>query len=149
MPMEPQDAGFEARVRDSFARQAFMTTLGASLARVAAGQVDIELPVRDALTQQHGSVHAGAIASVLDSAAGYAALSLMPEDAGVVSVEFKLNLLEPARGEHIVARGRVLRSGRTLFVCVAEAWAFAGGRETLVALLQGTMMCLVDRKVSG
>jgi acyl-coenzyme A thioesterase PaaI-like protein len=86
---------------------------------------------------------------VLDSAAGYAAFSLMPADAAVVSVEFKVNLLEPARGERIVARGRVIRAGRTLFVCVSEAWAHADGRETLVAALQGTMMCLVGRGVSG
>lgn len=149
MPMEPQDAGYEARVRESFARQTFMATLGAKLARVAAGEVDVELPVREALVQQHGSVHAGAITSVLDSAAGYAAFSLMPAGAAVVSVEFKVNLLEPARGERIVARGRVLRPGRTLFVCVSEAWAYAGERETLVAMLQGTMMCLLGRGVSG
>ena len=149
MPMEPQDAGYEARVRESFARQTFMATLGAKLARVAAGEVDVELPVREALVQQHGSVHAGAITSVLDSAAGYAAFSLMPAGAAVVSVEFKVNLLEPARGERIVARGRVLRPGRTLFVCVSEAWACAGERETRVAMLQGTMMCLVGRGVSG
>jgi len=149
MSMEPQEPGFETRVRESFARQAFMATLGAALARVTPGEVEIELPVRAALTQQHGSVHAGAIASVLDSAAGYAALSLMPADAAVVSVEFKVNLLEPARGERVVARGRVLRAGRTLYVCIAEAIAFDGGRETRVAALQGTMMCLLGRGVSG
>ena len=149
MPMKPPDAGYEDRVRDSFARQAFMATLGARLARVAAGEVDIELPVRDALLQQHGTVHAGALTSVLDSAAGYAAFTLMPAGTAVVSVEFKVNLLEPARGERIVARGRVIRSGRTLFVCVSEAWAQSGGSETLVAVLQGTMMCLVGRGVSG
>jgi uncharacterized protein (TIGR00369 family) len=149
MRMEPQDAGYESRVRDSFARQTFMATLGARLASVAPGEIAIELPVRDALTQQHGSVHAGAITSVLDSAAGYAAFSLMPAGAAVVSVEFKVNLLEPARGERIVARGRVIRPGRTLFVCVSEAWAYTGERETLVAALQGTMMCLVGRGVSG
>jgi uncharacterized protein (TIGR00369 family) len=149
MPFEAQDPEFEPRVRESFARQAWMATLGARLARVAAGEVDIELPVRPELTQQHGSVHAGALASVLDSAAGYAALSLMPAGAGVVSVEFKLNLLEPARGDRILAEGRVLRAGRTLFTCTAEAWAMAGGERTRVALLQGTMMCLVGRGVSG
>ena len=148
MALEPQDPGCEARVRESFARQTFMSTLGATLARVAPGEVDIALPVSEALLQQHGSVHAGALASVLDSAAGYAALSLMPVGAGVVSVEFKVNLLEPARGERIVARGRVVRAGRTLSVCVAEAWAHADGHETLVATLQGTMMCLLGRGVS-
>lgn len=149
MPFEAQDPAFEPRVRESFARQAYMATLGARLVRVAPGEVDIELPVREALTQQHGSVHAGALASVLDSAAGYAAFSLMPPDAAVVSVEFKLNLLEPARGERIVAEGRVVRPGRTIFACTAEAWATHDGKRTLVAILQGTMMCLVGRGVSG
>ena len=143
MQPTPKDPQFEARVRDSFGKQTFMATLGAKLARVAPGEVTIELPVREALSQQHGSVHAGAVASVLDSAAGYAALSLMPEGAAVLSVEFKLNLLEPAVGQRIEARARVLRSGRTLTACTAEAWAIdAEGRERLVAILQGTMMCL-------
>jgi uncharacterized protein (TIGR00369 family) len=149
-PFEPQDAAYGAKVRDSFALQQFMGTLGASLARVAPGEVEIELPVRDALTQQHGSVHAGVLASILDSAAGYAALSLMPAGAGVVSVEFKVNLLEPARGERIVARGQVVRAGRNLYVCTAEARASSGAAgEVLVATLQGTMMCLQGRGVSG
>lgn len=144
MSPDPKDPQFEARVRDSFARQTFMATLGATLARVAPGEVTISLPVREALAQQHGTVHAGALASVLDSAAGYAALSLMPPGAAVVSVEFKVNLLEPAVGERIEARGRVVRGGRTLSVCTAEAWAIdAAGSERLVATLQGTMMCLV------
>lgn len=149
MSFTAQDPGFAPRVRESFARQAFMATLGARLALVEPGAVDIELPVREALTQQHGSVHAGAVASVLDSAAGYAAFSLMPAGAGVVSVEFKLNLLEPARGDLIVAEGRVVRAGRTLFTCTAEAWAKDGDARKRVALFQGTMMCLVDRGVNG
>ena len=100
--------------------------------------------MREALAQQHGSVHAGALTGVLDSAAGYAALSLMPAGAGVVSVEFKVNLLEPAVGQHVEARGHVVRSGRTLSVCTAEAWAIdATGNARLVATLQGTMMCLL------
>ena len=141
--------GFESQVRDSFARQTFMATLGASLTHVAPGEVTITLPVREALAQQHGSVHAGALAAILDSAAGYAAFSLMPADSAVVSVEFKLNLLEPARGTHIEARGRVVRAGRTLSACTAEAWAFSESGEKLVATLQGTMMCLQGRGVSG
>lgn len=140
----PMDNEFGRRVRESFAKQTFMATLGATITRIAPGEVTITLPVREALAQQHGSVHAGALASVLDSAAGYAALSLMPPDAGVVSVEFKLNLLEPAIGARIDARGRVVRSGRTLSVCTAEAWAIdSSGNERLVATLQGTMMCLL------
>jgi len=144
MSPAPIDPLFEARVRDSFAKQTFMATLGATLVRIAPGEVTIALPVRAALAQQHGSVHAGAVTSVLDSAAGYAALSLMPAGAAVLSVEFKVNLLEPAVGERIEARGRVVRSGRTLSTCTAEAWAIdAAGNERLVATLLGTMMCLV------
>lgn len=150
MPLVPKDPRFEARVRDSFAKQTFMATLGATLERVAPGEVTIALRVRDELTQQHGSLHAGAVASVLDSAAGYAALSLMPTGAGVVSVEFKVNLLEPAVGERIEARARVVRSGRTLTTCTAEAWAIdATGNEKLVALMQCTMMCLVGNARVG
>ncbi len=149
MPLEPADPDYATTVRESFARQAYMAMLGAILARVAPGEVDLELPVHAGLTQQHGSVHAGALASVLDSAAGYAALTLMPAGAGVVSVEFKLNLLEPARGERMLALGRVVRAGRTLTTCTAEAWALAGEQRTRVALLQGTMMCLLGRSVHG
>jgi uncharacterized protein (TIGR00369 family) len=150
MSPTPKDLQFEARVRESFAKQTFMATLGAGLTRVAPGEVTLTLPVREALAQQHGSVHAGAIASVLDSAAGYAALSLMPPGAAVVSVELKVNLLEPAIGQRIEARARVLRSGRTLSVCTAEAWSIdAAGDEKLVALLQGTMMCLLGSGRAG
>ena len=147
MAWQVRDPAYAERVRESFAKQAFMATLGASLGPVEPGEVVIELPVREALTQQHGFVHAGALASVLDSAAGYAAFTLMPPGAAVLSIEFKLNLLEPARGERIVARGRVVRSGRTINVCRADAVAFASGRETLVATLQGTMMCVEGRGI--
>jgi uncharacterized protein (TIGR00369 family) len=133
-------AGFEARVRASFARQRAMATLGARLTRVEPGAVDVELPWRDDLTQQAGVLHAGVVAAVLDSACGYAALTLMPAEAEVVSVEFKVNLLAPARGERLVARAIVKKSGRTLSVCDADAFAISGGEETLVASMTGTMM---------
>lgn len=149
MAWQAKDPAFAERVRGSFDRQRFMGTLGARLGRVAPGEVDIELPVAEALTQQHGFVHAGALASVLDSAAGYAALTLMPAGAAVLSIEFKINLLEPARGRSIVARGRVVRAGRTITVCRADALAMDGERETLVATLQGTMMCVEGRGLSG
>jgi uncharacterized protein (TIGR00369 family) len=145
LALAPSDPQYAERVQSSFAKQHFMATLGASLTRVAPGEVTITLPMREALAQQHGSMHAGALASVLDSAAGYAAYSLMPSDAGVVSVEFKINLLEPAVGDRIEARGRVVRAGRTLSACVAEAWAMTAEGEKLVATLQGTMMCLQGR----
>lgn len=132
--------GFEQRVRDSFAQQRAMATIGARLLRVAPGEVDIELPVRPDLTQQHGFVHAGMLAAVLDSACGYAAFTLMAPDRSVVSVEFKINLLAPAVGERIVARARVKKAGRTLSVCDADAFAVSAGAENLVASMNGTMM---------
>jgi uncharacterized protein (TIGR00369 family) len=149
MAWQARDPAFAERVRASFDQQVFMGTLGARLGHVAPGEVDIELPVRDALVQQHGFVHAGALASVLDSAAGYAAFTLMPAGAAVLSIEFKVNLLEPARGAAIVARGRVVRAGRTISVCRADAVAVDGGRETLVATLTGTMMCVEGRGLTG
>jgi uncharacterized protein (TIGR00369 family) len=118
VPVAPRagDPAFEARVRASFARQGVMTTIGARLTRVAAGAVEIELPFRSDLTQQHGFVHAGVITTIADSACGYAAFSLMPAEASVLTVEYKVNLLAPARGDRFVARGRVVKPGRTLTV---------------------------------
>ncbi len=141
----PQDPEFESRVRASFERQRFMATIGARLARVAAGEVDIELDVRDELTQQHGFLHAGALAAAADSACGYAALSLMPVGAAVLSVEFKINLLAPAAGERVVARGRVIRAGKTVTVCWGDVTAYSGDTERLVATMVGTMMTVRDR----
>jgi uncharacterized protein (TIGR00369 family) len=149
MAWQAGDPAFAERVRTSFDLQRFMATLGARLGHVAPGEVDIELPVSDALVQQHGFVHAGALASVLDSAAGYAAFTLMPAGAAVLSIEFKINMLEPARGRSIVARGRVVRAGRTISVCRADAIAHDDGRETLVATLTGTMMCVEGRGLAG
>jgi len=144
----PQDPAYEARVRASFERQRFMQTIGAQLVRVAPGEVDVELPVREALTQQHGFLHAGALATVADSACGYAALSLMPAGAAVLSVEFKINLLAPAAGDHVVARGRVLRAGKTVTVCWGEVTAYDGASERLVATMVATMMTVRDRGLS-
>ncbi len=144
---EPRDPDFEARIRTSFARQAFMATLGAALSTVRPGEVAITLPFREALTQQHGFLHAGVVASVVDSACGYAALSLMPPGAAVLSVEFKVNMLAPAAGRRFEAVGRVRKAGRTITVCEGELRAFATEDEagTLVALMQGTMMTVRDR----
>jgi uncharacterized protein (TIGR00369 family) len=119
-----------------------MATLGACLARVAQGEVDIELPFRADLTQQHGYLHAGIVATVLDSACGYAAFTLMPADTTVLSVEFKINLLAPAAGEIFVARARVLRSGRSITVCEASGVMLSDGGEKAVAHVVGTMMTL-------
>lgn len=142
-----QDPEFERRVRGSFARQAFMATLGATLETVTAGEVVIALPFSDSLTQQHGFLHAGVLASVVDSACGYAALTLMPAGAAVLSVEFKVNMLAPAAGRRFRAVGRVRKAGRTVTVCEGELHAFADGATEgkLVALMQGTMMTVRDR----
>ena len=147
--MQPQDSEFEARVRASFQRQQVMTTLGARLMRVAPGETEIELPFRSDLTQQHGFLHAGIVTTILDSACGYAAFSLMPADAAVLSVEFKTNLLAPARGELLAARARVVRAGRTISVCQAEGVMVDGGREVHVATMTATMMTVLGRGVAS
>jgi uncharacterized protein (TIGR00369 family) len=136
----PRSARFEARVRESFARQQLMETIGARLSTVAPGEVQIELPFRADLTQQHGFLHAGIVTTIADTACGYAALTLMPDDADVLSVEFKTNLLSPARGESLLARARVVRAGRTLTVCAADVFARQGGEEKVVATMLATIM---------
>jgi uncharacterized protein (TIGR00369 family) len=133
------------RIRDSFAKQGLMTTLGASLGSVTPGAVEIVLVPSPAISQQHGFVHAGAVSAIADSAAGYAALSLMPEGAGVLTTEFKINLVAPAVGKRIIARGRVVKPGRTLTLTQAEVFAISDGQEKLIALLTATMMTLRDR----
>jgi uncharacterized protein (TIGR00369 family) len=137
---KPPDPNYAARVRASFDKQTFMATLGATLESVSAGAVAIRLSFRDDLTQQHGFLHAGAIASIADSACGYAALSLMPLDAGVLSIEFKINMLSPARGDAIIARGEVIRAGRNIMVCRADVHSVTERDEKLVAAMQATMM---------
>jgi uncharacterized protein (TIGR00369 family) len=139
------DPAYESRVRASFDKQRFMATIGARLVRVAPGEVDIEVAMRDDLVQQHGFLHAGVLASAADSACGYAALSLMPAGAAVLSIEFKINLLAPAAGERMVARGRVLRAGRTITVCQGDVTAYAGDSEKLVASMVATMMTVENR----
>jgi uncharacterized protein (TIGR00369 family) len=141
----PRDPAFAERVRASFARQGLMRTLGAELVGVAPGAVEIALPASAAVTQQHGFVHAGAVAAIADSAAGYAALTLLPQGVGLLTTEFKINLLAPAVGERMLARGRVVRAGRTLTVAQTEVFAAAGGEEKLVALLTATLMALTGR----
>lgn len=135
----------QQRVRSSFAKQGLMATLGATLESVAPGAVVIALRPTPSISQQHGFVHAGAVSAIADSAAGYAALSLMPADTGVLTTEFKINLLAPAAGERIVARGRVIKAGRTLTLAQAEVFAQSGGQEKLIALLTATMMAVKGR----
>lgn len=135
----------EARIRASFAKQGLMATLGATLLLVAEGDVQIVLTPGDAVCQQHGFVHAGAVSAIADSAAGYAALTLMPPERGVLTTEFKINLLAPAMGERIIARGRVIKAGRTLTLAQADVVAEQDGRERLVAYLTATMMAIEGR----
>jgi uncharacterized protein (TIGR00369 family) len=142
------DPNFEARVRSSFAKQQFMATIGAEVAEVSAGSVTLKMKVRDSLLQQHGFVHAGALSSLADSACGYAALSLMPADAAVLSVEFKVNMLSPAKGDAIIARADVIRPGKTIMVCRADVFSVNGSDEKLVAAMQGTMMVVRERGLS-
>lgn len=134
--MQPRNDRWEETVRESFGRQVFMQTIGARLTDLKPGEVAIELPFRADLLQQSGSLHAGVLAAIADSACGYAALSLMPEGSNVLSVEFKLNLLAPAIAERFAARARVLRAGKTLTVTTCDV--IAG--ETLVATMLGTMI---------
>ncbi len=140
-----EDPEFEARVRASFGRQGIMTLIGARITRVEPGLVEIELPYHADLTQQHGFFHAGITSTIADSAGGYAAYSLMPVGASVLTTEFKINLLAPADGELLRARGRVLKPGRTLTVCDVDVFAIKGGRTTLCAKLLETLMCMEDR----
>jgi uncharacterized protein (TIGR00369 family) len=138
----PLDPDYDARVRASFARQAFMTTLGVSVSHLAPGEVDLSVPYRPDLIQQHGYFHAGVTATIADSAAGYAALSLYPKGTGVLTTEFKINLLRPAEGERLVARGRVVKPGRTLTICRSDVYGVRGGQEAHVATLLLSMICL-------
>ena len=131
---------YEAAVRASFARQRFMHTLGASLGEIAPGRVSIELPFAKAIGQQHGYVHAGALATIADSACGYAALTLCAPDMEVLSVEFKLNLLAPATAPLFLATGEVVRSGRTLAVCRADVVGIEAESEELVATMTATII---------
>src|SRR3984885_8336585 len=146
MTFQPKDPNFAERVRASFARQRMMQTLGVEIARIVPGEIELAMPYGAAFTQQHGFIHAGVIATVLDSACGYAAFSLMPADAAVLTVEFKTNLLAPARGERFLFRGPVVKPGRTLTVSDGRAFAIdSGGEERLVASMNGTLMAVYDR----
>jgi uncharacterized protein (TIGR00369 family) len=143
---DPKDPNFEARVRTSFARQTAMATLGIELTGVMPGEVELKMPYAAAYTQQHGFIHAGIITTALDSACGYAAFSLMPDDAAVLTIEFKTNLIAPARGDHFLFRAQVVKPGRTITVCEAQAFAVEGDKEKLVATMTGTLMALFGRE---
>lgn len=139
-------ANYEERVRGSFARQNAMKTLGVELTKVEPGLVDLMLPFSESLTQQHGFLHAGVVSAALDSACGYAALSLMPASSGVLTIEFKVNLLAPASGPRFLFRASVTKPGRTITVTDGQAFALATGAEPrLIATMTGTMMVVTDR----
>jgi uncharacterized protein (TIGR00369 family) len=147
---EPADASFEKRTRESFAKQGIMGHIGATLDGVRPGHVEISVPFRPELSQQHGFFHAGVISTIADSAGGYAGFTLFPADAGVLTVEFKINLIAAADGERAIAVGEVIRSGRTLTVCRLDAFVEKAGKRTHCATGTQTLMSLVGRAgVSG
>ena len=146
MSFQPQDPDFEARVRDSYARQSFMHYIGARLTDVRPGHVVIELPVRPELSQQHGYVHAGATTAIADVAGGYAAATLYPASTTVLTVDFKLNLVSPGEGAHLKAVARVVKPGRQITTCDIEVFSCsADGSEKLSAKMLQTMMCIEGR----
>jgi uncharacterized protein (TIGR00369 family) len=150
MSTDPIDSPLFDRIAESLGRQRLLSTLGARLVRVADGEVDIELGWSEAIQQQHGFVHAGAIATIADSACGYACLTRMKEGSAVLSIEFKINLLAPAVGEKFLARGRVIRVGRTVGVATAEVFAQSAGKSDLcVAVMQATMMRVEPKNGAG
>jgi uncharacterized protein (TIGR00369 family) len=144
-PFVPIDPNFDARVRESFARQRVMQSLGIVIERLAPGEIELAMPYAEAYTQQHGFMHAGIMTTALDSACGYAAFSLMPADADVLTIEFKTNLLAPAKGSRFTFRARVIKPGRTITVCDAQAYVHGDDGEKLVVTMTGTLMALQPR----
>ncbi len=142
---EPRDPDFEAKVRESFGKQTAMHTLGAVMGRVEPGEVEIEMPYRADLAQQHGFIHGGIISAIADSACGYAAFSLSAPDSAVLTVEYKVNFVAPAKGERLLARGEVVRPGATVTVCKGDVLSYDGGEEKLVASMLMTMMLMPNR----
>lgn len=139
---EPRDPQWSDKVRDSFARQGVMGLIGATLADVWPGGCEIHLPYRDDLSQQHGFFHAGITSTVVDSAAGYAGFSLMGPNTGVLSVEFKINLLAPADGELMIATGEVVKPGKNLIITRGDAWVVKHGKPIHCAMMQQTLMTM-------
>ena len=142
---KPKDPNYQVKVRNSFARQATMQSLQVELQTVEPGIVQLSMPYQQTFTQQHGFIHAGIISTALDSACGYAAFSLMPAEAAVLSVEFKVNLLAPAQGERFIFIAEVLKPGRTISVVEGKAYAEQGQKSKLIASMNGTMMSIIDR----
>lgn len=141
-----ENDNFRARIRASFDRQKTMETIGAVLTRVEHGSVEIEMPFDDKLTQQHGILHAGIIAAALDTACGYAAYSVLDDTASILTIEFKVNLLSPGRGERFLFRGDVTKPGSTIVVADGRAYALSDGPAKLIASMTGTMMVVRGRE---
>lgn len=145
MKFTAQNPEFADSIRSSFARQSVMGLIGAELEEVRPGEVTIRIPFRDDLTQQHGFLHAGIVTTIVDSACGYAAFTLMPAGSSVLSVEFKINLLAPAKGETFLAKGTVVKPGKTITFCSGEVYALHADSQKLIATMTATMMRLEDR----
>ena len=142
----------EERVRESFARQKLIHTLNGEISHVSPGELHISAPFDERFTQQDGFLHAGIVTTLIDSACGYAAYTLMPENSRVLSVEFKVNFLNPAQGQHFRAEGRVIKPGKTLTICEGKMFALDDGQENLIAVMQATMICVpatVERGAQG
>ncbi len=145
MIYKPLDPDYERKVRDSFARQPFMDFIGAKLTKIMPGYCEIELDYREELTQQHGFFHAGIVGTIADNSCGYAAYSLMPVDSSVLTVEYKLNLISPAKGSSIISRGEVIKSGRTITVAKAEVVVVAENQKNTCASALITLMTLAGK----
>lgn len=145
-PSPSLDSDFEQRVRESFARQGLIDTLNGKIAHISPGELHIEAPFDERFTQQDGFLHAGVVTTLMDSACGYAAYTLMPAGSRVLSVEFKINFLNPALGERFRAEGRVAKSGKTISVCEGKLFALQNEQEKLVAMMQATMICIREEK---
>jgi len=147
MELIAKDPDFAGRVRASFARQQVMHTLAVEMVRIGPGEIELAMPYAPGFTQQHGFIHAGIISTVLDSACGYAAFSLMPAEAAVLTVEFKINLVAPAKGDRFTFSARVVKPGKTLTVCDGRAYASdRNGEQRLIATMTGTLMTIFDRE---
>ncbi len=148
MQFEPQNPDFDTRVRDSFSRQPFMSYIGASLEVVAPGYVEVHLPYREELTQQHGFIHGGVLATIADNAAGYAAFTLMAADSSILTVEYKLNILRPGQGEKMLAKAKVIKPGRNLTIVGSDVYALRDNKEVMCVTSIQTLMALPGRKDS-
>lgn len=146
---KPRYARYRERVQESFDQQQVMATMNVSIADIKPGQVKLEFPYQDSLVQQHGFIHAGVQSAVMDSACGYAAFSLMPKEAEVLTVEFKINLLSPAAGDRFIAIGRVVKPGRTITVSECELFAENRDGQKIVSTMTGTLMAVLDREKTG